>query len=571
MSLGSNPSKISRRVQQACRAHEPNMGLNFEIADMVNEKQGNAPREAAYNVVKLVNNSDPFVCINALTLLDVLVKNCGYPMHLQISRKEFLNELVRRFPERPPPSYNKVQRMILMQIEEWYQTIAKDLRYKKDLGFIRDMHRLLSYKGYIFPEINGSDLAVLNPSDNLKSAEDIAKEERIAQSAKLQELIRRGKPEDLKEANDLMKIMSGFREDTELDQITKQRLQEDLNKIKGKVEIFSDMVNNYNEQDSSNSGNDELLEELYTSLKVSQPTLKKIISEAESNGETDEINKLLKLNDTINLLVEKYSLIKKHDLDAASKINVNSSGEINLLDFDDDNDGNTANSSDNLSGGTAATNGGSLLDLLSDLNISSGPISLSNNGTGGSHVKSGISGLASNGSNNNSMSSASQLLSQLQNLDTLSQGPLNQGSVQLQKQAEDLLSVFGNPVYNVSSGVSSTTSENTIYQSGNIKLAYSLLGKNGNEARVQFKISNMGLKNLSNVVLLVAVSKQFTLHLQPQSSNFLFSMGTNGIIQDAIVKKGDQEPSSSFKIKWKLDYQLDGQNREESGIHQITI
>ena len=35
-------------------------------------------------------------------------------------------------------------------------------------------------------------------------------EEREAQSAKLQELIRRGGPQDLQEANKLMKVMAGY-------------------------------------------------------------------------------------------------------------------------------------------------------------------------------------------------------------------------------------------------------------------------------------------------------------------------------------------------------------------------
>jgi ADP-ribosylation factor-binding protein GGA len=39
--------------------------------------------------------------IDLKKLLDIMVKNCGYPMHLIISSKEFLNELVRKFPERP--------------------------------------------------------------------------------------------------------------------------------------------------------------------------------------------------------------------------------------------------------------------------------------------------------------------------------------------------------------------------------------------------------------------------------------------------------------------------------------
>lgn len=93
------------------------------------------------------------------------MKNCGYPFHLQISTKEFLNELVRRFPERPPLRPSRVQHRILESIEEWRQTICQTSRYKEDLGHIRDMHRLLLYKGYVFPEIRHEDAAVLNPSD----------------------------------------------------------------------------------------------------------------------------------------------------------------------------------------------------------------------------------------------------------------------------------------------------------------------------------------------------------------------------------------------------------------------
>ena len=59
----------------------------------------------------------------------------------------------------------RVQLKILEAIEEWRQTICQNSRYKEDLGYIRDMHRLLSYKGYMFPEITREDAAVLNSSD----------------------------------------------------------------------------------------------------------------------------------------------------------------------------------------------------------------------------------------------------------------------------------------------------------------------------------------------------------------------------------------------------------------------
>ena len=45
---------------------------------------------------------------------------------------------------------------------------------------------------------------------NLQSADEMEEEEKAAQSAKLQELIRRSGPEDLQEANRLMKVMAGY-------------------------------------------------------------------------------------------------------------------------------------------------------------------------------------------------------------------------------------------------------------------------------------------------------------------------------------------------------------------------
>lgn len=165
--FGRAPSQLARFVQAACSPenYEPNLALNLEIADLINSKKAGAPREAATAIVGFINHRNPNVALLAISLLDICVKNCGYPFHLQISTKEFLNELVRRFPERPPMRPTRVQAKILEAIEEWRGTICETSRYKEDLGFIRDMHRLLSYKGYAFPEVRREDAAVLNPSD----------------------------------------------------------------------------------------------------------------------------------------------------------------------------------------------------------------------------------------------------------------------------------------------------------------------------------------------------------------------------------------------------------------------
>jgi ADP-ribosylation factor-binding protein GGA len=102
---------------------------------------------------RLANHRNPHVAILSLALLDTLVQSCGYPFHLQISTKEFLNELVRRFPERPPPFPGPVMSRILELIGGWKEGLCTESRWKEDLGNIRDMHRLLTFKGYRFRDI----------------------------------------------------------------------------------------------------------------------------------------------------------------------------------------------------------------------------------------------------------------------------------------------------------------------------------------------------------------------------------------------------------------------------------
>ncbi|KAK9473033.1 VHS domain-containing protein [Dipodascopsis tothii] len=302
----SEPSVLVRMINRACDISrlEPNLSLNLEVADRINEKKGNAAREGAMQIVKLINSRSTTVSVLALALLDICVKNCGYPFHLQISRKEFLNELVRKLPKNPPERLTRTQTLILEAVEEWRQTICVTSRYKEDLGYIRDMHRLLSYMGYTFPEINMDDAAVLNPADTIKSAEELEEEERDAQSAKLQELIRRGRPADLVEANQLIKIIAGY--DAERKTDFRAKAAEDIAKIQRKSKLLEEMLEGVQNGDAI--GRQDAFEELYTAIKNAQPKIQKIIKDEAEDEEA--VVKLLQLNDYMNTVVAKYEAIK---------------------------------------------------------------------------------------------------------------------------------------------------------------------------------------------------------------------------------------------------------------------
>ncbi|KAJ5537025.1 hypothetical protein N7513_010211 [Penicillium frequentans] len=349
---------LQRAIRNACdpQNYEPNLALNLEVADLVNSKKGNAPRESAIEIVHLINSRNQNVALLALALLDMCVKNCGYKFHLQISTKEFLNELVRRFPERPAMRPSRVQQRILESIEEWRQTICQTSRYKEDLGFIRDMHRLLLYKGYAFPEVRREDAAVLNPSDNLRSAEEMEEEEKEAQSAKLQELIRRGTPADLQEANRLMKVMAGYDNRHKTDY--RAKAAEEVSKVQQKAKILEEML-----QNGQGIPEGDVFEELANALQSAHPKIQKMCEEESDDPEA--VHKLLEINDSIHRTIERYKLVKQGDIDAASRIpkgtlgtttgvSKNANNELSLIDFDPEpsSNGNAAQASQSAQGNT---------------------------------------------------------------------------------------------------------------------------------------------------------------------------------------------------------------------------
>jgi hypothetical protein len=77
-------------------------------------------------------------------------------------------------------------------------------------------------------------------------------EEREAQSAKLQELIRRGGPQDLQEANKLMKVMAGY--DTRNKTDWRAKAAEEVGRIQQKAKLLEEMLQGYKPGDQLKEG-----------------------------------------------------------------------------------------------------------------------------------------------------------------------------------------------------------------------------------------------------------------------------------------------------------------------------
>ncbi|KAF8937562.1 hypothetical protein BGZ58_002475 [Dissophora ornata] len=302
-------SILETYIERACDStrYEPDLALNLEICDVIKEKQKNTPREAAIYIARLANHKNMHVGMLALSLLDNCVKNCGYPFHLQIATKEFLNSLVRKFPERPLMVPTPIQTRVLEMIQEWYTTLCRTSRYKEDLVHIKDMHRLLSFKGYRFPQAKKTAAAVLNPVESLKSPAELEEEDRVAQAAKLQELIRRGRPEDVRAANELVKRMTGYEQEDKPDYA--EQASAELDKIFQKATLLIEMLNDVKPGEIIGRG--DIFEDVFGTCKAAHPKVQKFLSE---NEDPDNKDKLLQLNETLSNVIEQYRQVKNGNL-----------------------------------------------------------------------------------------------------------------------------------------------------------------------------------------------------------------------------------------------------------------
>src|SRR3954463_16417024 len=101
-------------------------------------------------------------------------------------------------------------------------------------------------------------------------------EEREAQSAKLQELIRRGTPEDLQEANRLMKIMTGY--DTRSKTDYRAKAAEDVAKIQAKARLLEERLAGFKPgEDRMTEG--DVFDELASALQSAHPKIQKMCEE----------------------------------------------------------------------------------------------------------------------------------------------------------------------------------------------------------------------------------------------------------------------------------------------------
>ncbi|KAF3491288.1 VHS domain-containing protein [Arthroderma uncinatum] len=461
----------------------------------------------------------------------------------------------------------------------------------------------------MFPEVRREDAAVLNPSDNLQSAEEMEEEEKIAQSAKLQELIRRGNPDDLREANRLMKIMAGY--DTRHRTDYRAKAAEEVSRVQEKAKLLEEMLENCKPGDKLTEG--DVYEELASALQNAHPKIQKMCEDESDDNEA--VSKLLEINDSIHRTVQRYKLIKAGDVAGASNIpkgtlgtstgvTKNAANELSLIDF-----GGEEEQPSTSNGGTSAKPSTSTLegDLLGlsfqdepqggvalPLGPNDGPSSVpyskspslpsastpsalapqadpfASIGSGGSRTSSPFNKLQS--------SAASTTSSSLLDLGQLASGPsATANTLPRQPQKPTLAKKGGNnqvsetdDEWTFSSALPEETlpSQNTVEilnTSIGIKIQVKRLpGENRIHGLVSF--SNNTPQPISELHFQIAIEKAYSLQLRPQSGRDIAPYQKIGVQQQLQMDGIEPGKGNTVRLRYKVSYKIGQELNESDGL-----
>ncbi|ODQ65099.1 VHS-domain-containing protein [Nadsonia fulvescens var. elongata DSM 6958] len=520
-------AKLNRLIAKAVSLiyHEPNLAINLEVADYINKKKGSFVHDAATNIVEKINNGNSHTAVLAVALLDICVKNCGYPFHLQISRKDFLNQLVKCFPYHAPSEYTKVQFLILELLQEWVETICKTASYKNDLIAIVQIHNYLAAKGYVFPKINLTEAAVLNqPDDNLKTINELKKEETEVQQAKLQELIRSGRPEDLREANKLMKILAGFQNTDNDKDSYREKYKQIIEQIKNKSELLYEMLQVVSTPEELHDN--EIIKELLVSVKSTKPKLEKIISESAQNTNEDstEYQTCQDLMNSINLIIQRHDLIKQGDMTSANLIS------DSLIDFGDSTapsptDQSSIKNHDKDDSGTDIF--GSPQTKL-DIPLSSKP---------STHLEDLLDGLNFNQSN-----------------DSVREQPLMSPTVTVKPDSQKAVTSMVQGPHQI-----------ILDTPDRLKITVFFSRLSEKQVALVFKFENNSILSLTtDVNFQLSLPRSLSVNLEPISQDKVEPFSSTPVTQRAVVSGVD--PDHEVKFKWKVSYQVDETPVEVNGM-----
>ncbi|KAG5677617.1 hypothetical protein PVAND_007359 [Polypedilum vanderplanki] len=144
--FGNSQSPLESEIEKATSENNTTekWSLIMDICDKIGSSQVNA-KESLKIIMKRLNHADPHVVMQAITLLDACVNNCGKNYHLEIASREFELEFKRLVNKSEPQVANKLK----LSLKKWAEG---DFKSDPQLNLIPSLYKKMKAEGHDFSE-----------------------------------------------------------------------------------------------------------------------------------------------------------------------------------------------------------------------------------------------------------------------------------------------------------------------------------------------------------------------------------------------------------------------------------
>ncbi|XP_069509144.1 ADP-ribosylation factor-binding protein GGA1 [Ambystoma mexicanum] len=251
------------------------------------------PQLATRLLAHKIQSPQEWEAVQALTVLETCMKNCGKRFHNEVGKFRFLNELIKvvspkylggRSPE-------KVKSKILELMYSWTLGLPDEAK-------IAEAYQMLKKQGILKEDPVLQEDVLIPPPPPPRPRNVIFDDEE--KSKMLARLLKSTHPEDLRAANKLIKEM------VQEDQKRMEKISKRVNAIEevnNNVSLLTDMLSTYTKGETS-EGNEDLMKELYQRCEKMRPTLFRLASDTEDND--DALAEILQANDSLTHVINTY-------------------------------------------------------------------------------------------------------------------------------------------------------------------------------------------------------------------------------------------------------------------------
>ncbi|XP_077388297.1 ADP-ribosylation factor-binding protein GGA3 isoform X2 [Festucalex cinctus] len=265
------------------------------FCDQVN-KELEGPQIAIPLLVHKIHSPQEWEALQALTVLEACMKNCGRRFHNEVGKYRFLNELIKVVS----PKYmgdsapEKVKTKIVEMLYSWTVAFSNEPK-------INEAYQTLRRQGLVTRDPELPLDRTLIPSPPTRPKHPVFDNEDMGKL--LAELLRSKNPEDLQEANRLIKNM--VKEDEVRVQKASKR-NNTLEEVNINVKLLSEMLSHY-DKDASSDSDKEIIKELYERCDKLRRATFKMATEAEDNDTS--LGDILQASDDLSRVINSYKKI----------------------------------------------------------------------------------------------------------------------------------------------------------------------------------------------------------------------------------------------------------------------